>query len=386
MNSSSCPPPAPPRARRAAEPHRQQAARPLQDVGRDVGRPGSRRRAPAPPCDSIRFRSWRTLPGQGAFTSRCMRLGRDAAEGAVVLPGQLADEPADQERDVLPPLAQRREVDVEDVEPVVEVVAELAQRDRVAERAVGGGEHPDVHLDRLGAAHPEEGAALEHPQQLDLGGGRDLADLVEEDGAGVGQLEPAQPPLGGAGEGALLVAEQLALEQGVGQRGAVDGDERLAAARARGRGCALATSSLPVPLSPWISTVLETGAICSILTSTSWIGGALADDAGALLQPAALDQPARGGHRVVGRHRLHHGLGDAEPADPLGALGVGGLEQGEGGDLGVAGQRGELDGVRLVDAAGEDHQLGALAPDGAAGVVERGEHGGGEAGRLEAPR
>ena len=34
----------------------------------------------------------------------------------------------------------------------------------------------------------------------------------------------------------------------------------------------LATSSLPVPDSPWISTVLETGAICSILTSTSWIG------------------------------------------------------------------------------------------------------------------
>ena len=38
------------------------------------------------------------------------------------------------------------------------------------------------------------------------------------------------------------------------------------------RSCsAFATSSLPVPLSPWTSTVLETGAICSILTSTSWI-------------------------------------------------------------------------------------------------------------------
>ena len=36
------------------------------------------------------------------------------------------------------------------------------------------------------------------------------------------------------------------------------------------RSCnALATNSLPVPLSPWISTVLETGAICSILTRTS---------------------------------------------------------------------------------------------------------------------
>jgi hypothetical protein len=32
-----------------------------------------------------------------------------------------------------------------------------------------------------------------------------------------------------------------------------------------------ATSSFPVPLSPSISTVLETGAICSIFTSTSRI-------------------------------------------------------------------------------------------------------------------
>ena len=32
--------------------------------------------------DSIRFRSWRTLPGQGASTSRCIASGGDAPEGA----------------------------------------------------------------------------------------------------------------------------------------------------------------------------------------------------------------------------------------------------------------------------------------------------------------
>jgi len=36
---------------------------------------------------------------------------------------------------------------------------------------------------------------------------------------------------------------------------------------------ARATSSFPVPDSPSISTVELTGAICSILTSTSWIAG-----------------------------------------------------------------------------------------------------------------
>jgi hypothetical protein len=35
---------------------------------------------------------------------------------------------------------------------------------------------------------------------------------------------------------------------------------------------ALANSSLPEPDSPWISTVLDTGAICSSLISNSWIG------------------------------------------------------------------------------------------------------------------
>ncbi len=133
---------------------------------------------------------------------------------------------------------------------------------------------------------------------------------------------------------------------------------------------ALATSSLPVPLSPWMSTVLETGAICSILTSTSWIGALSPIDAGALLELAALDQPPRGGDGVVGRHRLHHGLGGAQPSDPLGALGVGGLEQGEGADLGVAREGGELEGVRLVDAAGDDDQLGILPPEAAAHVVQ----------------
>ena len=159
------------------------------------------------------------VAGPGSLDQPLHRLGRDAAEGAVVRPGQLADEPADQQRDVLPPLAQRREVDVEHVEPVVQVVPERRPGRPPRERPVGGGDDAHVHLDRLGAADPEEGPALQHAQQLGLRGRRDLADLVEEDGAGVGQLEPAQPPLGGAGEGALLVAEQLALEQGLGQRG-----------------------------------------------------------------------------------------------------------------------------------------------------------------------
>src|SRR3989442_10609447 len=48
-----------------------------------------------------------------------------------------------------------------------------------------------------------------------------VADLVEEQRAGVRQLEPSQPPLGGAREGALLVAEHLRLHEILGDRRAV---------------------------------------------------------------------------------------------------------------------------------------------------------------------
>ena len=59
------------------------------------------------------------------------------------------------------------------------------------------------------------------------------------------------------GEGAALVAEQLALEQRVGDGGAVDRHERPLAARAVEVDAPCATSSLPVPDSPVMSTVAD---------------------------------------------------------------------------------------------------------------------------------
>ena len=59
-----------------------------------------------------------------------------------------------------------------------------------------------------------------------------LADFVEQEGAVLGQLEAAGAALDGAGEGAFLVAEELALDQRLGNGRAVDGDKGLAAAGA----------------------------------------------------------------------------------------------------------------------------------------------------------
>ena len=146
-----------------------------------------------------------------------------------VLARELLDEVVGQQQDVGLALAQRRHEDREHVQPVVEILAELAGGDRLLQILVGGGDQADVGADRLGAAQPLELALLQHAQQLDLRREVQLADLVQEQRAAVGQLEA--PLLGGvgAGERPLLVAEQLRLDQVVRQRRAADLDERLLA-------------------------------------------------------------------------------------------------------------------------------------------------------------
>ena len=54
-----------------------------------------------------------------------------------------------------------------------------------------------------------------------------FGDFVEQQRAAVGLLEFADAPRDRAGEGALLVAEQLGFEQSFGNGGAIDADERL---------------------------------------------------------------------------------------------------------------------------------------------------------------
>ena len=65
----------------------------------------------------------------------------------------------------------------------------------------------------VAAAHPADLALLQHPQQLGLELERQVADLVQQQRALVGQLEEPRPVGGGAGEGALRVPEELGLQE-----------------------------------------------------------------------------------------------------------------------------------------------------------------------------
>jgi len=127
------------------------------------------------------------------------RFRRDAAERAVVGRRELGDEAAHQQGDVGPALAQRRQVNGEDVEAIEQVVSKPAQRDLFLERLIRRRDHPHVDFDRLCPADAEKRAILEHPQQLDLGGRGHLPHFIEEDRPAFGQFEATEPPLGGAG-------------------------------------------------------------------------------------------------------------------------------------------------------------------------------------------
>src|SRR5581483_3518754 len=135
---------------------------------------------------------------------------------------------------ILQPLAQRRHPDREDVEAVVEILAELAVLDQLDHVAVGGRDQAEVDLDRLLGADGVDLALLQGAQQLHLRVERQLPDLVEEQRAAVGLLELADALVHRTGEGAPLVPEQDALDQVLGDGAAVDGDEgpRLALALA----------------------------------------------------------------------------------------------------------------------------------------------------------
>ena len=152
--------------------------------------------------------------------------------GALLL-GQHLQEVVGQQLDVFGTLPQRGHRNLEDLETVIEVLAQQSLGEHLIELAVGGRDDPDIHLDGRLASGAREVAALQHAQQLHLQIGRHLGDFVEEERAAVGAFEHAAMPPVGAGEAPAFVAEELALHQGGGDRAAVDRDEAVPAPTAQ---------------------------------------------------------------------------------------------------------------------------------------------------------
>src|SRR5947207_7983384 len=154
------------------------------------------------------------------------RRGGHGAHGLAELRRPVLDEVGDEQRDVLAPLAQRRDVDRDDVEAVEEILSEDPVLHGLRDVAVRCRDQAHVHLDVLRVPDAPDLALLDHAQELHLERWGDLRDLVEEERAAVGGRKEAHGARDRARERPLDVTEELRLHQGLWDRAAVDRDER----------------------------------------------------------------------------------------------------------------------------------------------------------------
>ena len=272
----------------------------------------------------------------------------------------------DQRRNVFAALAQRRQLDVKDVETIEEVGAELPFLDEQLEVLVGGGDDAEIDLDGLVAADAHDLALLQDAQQVGLRLEADVADLVEEDRAAFGDFELALLAVLRSGECAFLVAEQFAFEQRLGERAAVNDDHGMIAAVAGGVNGAgdefLAGAALAGDEDGGIG-----GADGFDGLEDALHGRALPDDVGGMrhvgdgfLEAGVLLQG------VAMRHGLAHEVRDLVGIERLVDVVVGAvLERGDGGlDRGVAGHDDDQHvGIDFVQAALQLDAIGAAHLD-----------------------
>ena len=118
-----------------------------------------------------------------------------------------------------------------DVQAVVEILAERLVRDAVDQNAVGRGD--DANIDpvlNLIRSDALDFSGLEKSEEQALHSRARLAHLIHKHGAAVRLFESPKPIAIRAGEAAAHMAKELRLEKSLGQRRAVDGDERGSAA------------------------------------------------------------------------------------------------------------------------------------------------------------
>src|SRR5262245_20092222 len=104
--------------------------------------------------------------------------------------------------------SQRGERDVDDVQPVVQVLAESARAHHLAKVTIGRCDDAHIDLDCFHPAQSHELTFLHDTQQLRLRVERNVADLVEEDASAIGNVAQTLLRVDRTGEGALHVTEE----------------------------------------------------------------------------------------------------------------------------------------------------------------------------------
>ena len=161
-----------------------------------------------------------------------------------------------QGRDVVDPLAQRRQAHGHHVQPIEQILAEQALADHQPQVAMAGGDDPDVGADRVDGRRPATNSPCCSTRSSRVWASSGMSPISSRNSVPPSACSnrPGAPGAG-AGERALLVAEQLALDQLARDCRHVDGDERPAACACRNRAAPAPPAPCRCRTSPAIRTV-----------------------------------------------------------------------------------------------------------------------------------
>src|SRR5580704_2997155 len=162
----------------------------------------------------------------GMILAGLQQSGRKRKRRARITLGHARHGMLEQDGNLFLALAQRWNLHGEGVEAIVEILAQTLVGERLGNVDVGCGQNADVDFDDGAAAEAGELLILQHVQKFRLQKGRHLANFVEQNGSAVAQFEFTRFGVVCSREGALLVAEQFALEEVGGNGGAIYFQER----------------------------------------------------------------------------------------------------------------------------------------------------------------
>ncbi|MEL7238865.1 MAG: hypothetical protein AAGK78_08370 [Planctomycetota bacterium] len=145
---------------------------------------------------------------------------------------RLSQKVLDEQGNIAGSFSQWRDLEEEDGDSIVEVLAKAARVDLAAQVAIRGADDANIDGDLVVPAESSKRASLQCAEEAGLEAGRQLADFVEEQGSTVGAFEGADMLPFSAGKCPTFMAEQLAGDQGGHERAAVHDFERLVRPRA----------------------------------------------------------------------------------------------------------------------------------------------------------
>ena len=131
-----------------------------------------------------------------------------------------------QKWNVIPALSQRRQFDIDYIEPVKQIFTKLAILDSPQKLPVGCGDETGLNLLVGIAAQTLVLPFLQHAQKFLLQVEVHIANFIQKNSAGLSKLQFTDAPLYRPGKSTLFVPEQFAGQQVFGQDRTINGHKR----------------------------------------------------------------------------------------------------------------------------------------------------------------